>query len=561
MRGSADSEALPARSLNTFACVKIALAQINPIIGHFEYNANRIKASILEAEERGAELVIFPELSVCGYPPQDFLEFPEFIESCGKVVEDIARFRPKMAVVVGAPMPNPDKKGKNLLNCALWLQDGRICHQAAKALLPNYDVFDEYRYFESGRHFKTFDFKGLRFALTVCEDIWDVGDDPEYVVSPPLEYLSQRPDILLNISASPFNTEQQEKRYQVMGHWCTLMGVEGLYCNQVGAQTELIFDGGSFRMNARGTVTHRAAYFSEDILITEAEQKTWDGSEPEALEKVHQALLIGIRDYFAKQGFKKAIVGLSGGIDSALVTTLAAEALGPDNVLAVLMPSAYSSEHSLSDSIQLAENLGISYEIISITPVYEAFLQSLHKPFSGTPFGTAEENLQSRIRGTLLMAISNKHGHILLNTSNKSELAVGYGTLYGDMCGALSVIGDLYKTSVYMLARWINDQQSLIPENILTKEPSAELRPGQKDSDTLPPYPLLDMILARYIEHRQGPDKICAETGFPREMVLRILRMVNQAEFKRRQGPPVLRVTHKAFGPGRRLPIVGKYLE
>lgn len=541
--------------------MKIALAQINTIIGHFEHNVNRIKASILEAEEHGAELVIFPELSVCGYPPQDFLEFSEFIDACGKAVEDIARFRPGMAVVVGTPMPNPDKKGKNLLNCALWLQGGAIRHRAAKALLPNYDVFDEYRYFESGRLFEAIEYKGRRFALTVCEDVWDIGDDPEYVVSPPLEYRHQKPDFLINISASPFNTEQQENRYNVMGHWCTLLGVEGLYCNQAGAQTELIFDGGSFRMNSKGTVTHRAAYFAEDLLLTETSVSPFSGLEPEPFEKVHQALLTGIRDYFAKQGFKKAIVGLSGGIDSALVTVLAAEALGADKVLALLMPSEFSSEHSLTDSIQLAENLGIAYDVIPITPVFGAFRQSLQKQFSDTPFGVAEENLQSRIRGTLLMAISNKHGHILLNTSNKSELAVGYGTLYGDMCGALSVIGDLYKTSVYMLARRINDQKPLIPENILTKEPSAELRHGQKDTDTLPPYPILDMILARYIEHRQGPDKICTETGFPREMVLRILRMVNRAEFKRRQGPPVLRVTHKAFGPGRRLPIVGKYLE
>lgn len=541
--------------------MKIALAQINPIIGHFEYNVNRIKANILEAEEQGAELVIFPELSVCGYPPQDFLEFSEFIESCGKAVEDIARFRPHMAVVVGAPMPNPEKKGKNLLNCALWLQDGTIRLQAAKALLPNYDVFDEYRYFESGRQFETISYKGRRFALTVCEDIWDIGDDPEYVVSPPLEYQPQKPDFLINISASPFNTEQQENRYNVMGHWCTLMGVEGLYCNQVGAQTELIFDGGSFRMNAHGTVTHRADYFSEELLITQAEEKPYDGLEPEAFEKVHLALITGIRDYFAKQGFRKAVIGLSGGIDSALVAVLAVEALGPDNVLALLMPSAFSSEHSVTDSIQLAENLGIAYELLPINPIYDSFIQSLQKPFRGTTFGVAEENLQSRIRGTLLMALSNKHGYILLNTSNKSELAVGYGTLYGDMCGALAVIGDLYKTSVYMLARWLNENKPVIPENILIKEPSAELRPGQKDSDTLPPYPLLDMILSRYIEHRQGPNKICAETGFPREMVLRVLRMVNQAEFKRRQAPPVLRVTSKAFGPGRRLPIVGKYLE
>jgi NAD+ synthase (glutamine-hydrolysing) len=329
----------------------------------------------------------------------------------------------------------------------------------------------------------------------------------------------------------------------------------------VGAQTELIFDGGSFRMNAHGTVTHRADYFSEELLITQAEEKPYDGLEPEAFEKVHLALITGIRDYFAKQGFRKAVIGLSGGIDSALVAVLAVEALGPDNVLALLMPSAFSSEHSVTDSIQLAENLGIAYELLPINPIYDSFIQSLQKPFRGTTFGVAEENLQSRIRGTLLMALSNKHGYILLNTSNKSELAVGYGTLYGDMCGALAVIGDLYKTSVYMLARWLNENKPVIPENILIKEPSAELRPGQKDSDTLPPYPLLDMILSRYIEHRQGPNKICAETGFPREMVLRVLRMVNQAEFKRRQAPPVLRVTSKAFGPGRRLPIVGKYLE
>ncbi|MCX7649309.1 MAG: NAD+ synthase [Flavobacteriales bacterium] len=541
--------------------MKIALAQINTIIGHFEYNVRRIQAAILEAEEAGARLVVFPELSICGYPPQDFLEFQEFIDSSLKAVEDIARFRPNMPVVLGAPMPNPHVLGKNLLNCALWLQGGKIHHQTAKALLPNYDVFDEYRYFESGRRFETVAYEGYRFALTVCEDIWDTEEDRAYVVSPPEAYIPLQPHFLINISASPFHPDQQEARYNAMGHWCARLGVEGLYCNSVGAQTELIFDGGSFRMNARGAVTHRASFFTEDLLITDHGAPPLSDNDPDGFEKVYQALLLGLRDYFSKQGFRKAIVGLSGGIDSALVTVLATRALGPDNVLALLMPSPFSSEHSVTDSMMLCENLGIRYEVLPIGPVFETFLKTLERPFKNTEFGVAEENLQSRIRAALLMALSNKKGYVLLNTSNKSELAVGYGTLYGDMCGALSVLGDIYKTGVYMLARFINQTAPCIPENILTKEPSAELRPGQKDSDSLPPYPLLDMVLSRYIEGRQGPDKISRETGLDKNLVLHILRLVNQAEFKRRQAPPVLRVTPKAFGPGRRLPIVGKYLE
>jgi len=544
--------------------VKIALGQINNIIGHFEKNVEILKDFILEASKSQVDLIVFPELSICGYPPQDFLEFQEFIEASNKAVKDLASFRPNIPVIVGAPVPNPQKHGKNLLNCALCLHNQNIKHIAAKALLPNYDIFDEYRYFESGKIFGVVELYEKKLALTVCEDIWDISEDRDYVISPPEELARHKPDVLLNISASPFHPTQVKNRHKVMRHWCQLYGWQGFYCNYVGSQTELIFDGGSFHMDHTGRCLHHAPLFKEFLLICD----TQNGLESNEfnfdiapIEAIHQALLLGIQDFFKKQGFKKAIVGLSGGIDSAVVTTLAAEALGSEQVLAFLMPSRYSSEHSISDSILLCQNLGVPYEILSIEPVFESYLSSLNPIFYDRPFDVTEENLQSRIRANYLMAASNKFGYVLLNTSNKSELAVGYGTLYGDMCGALCVIGDLFKTQVYELARHINRQGEIIPNSIIIKEPSAELKPNQKDSDSLPPYDILDLILKRYIELREGPAKIIEETGIKKEKVLQVLRMVNRAEFKRKQAPPVLRVSSKAFGPGRRLPIVGKYLE
>ncbi|MCS6981683.1 MAG: NAD+ synthase [Flavobacteriales bacterium] len=542
--------------------MKVALGQINTVIGHFEHNVARIKSFIDQAEREKADLVVFPELSICGYPPQDFLEFSEFIEACQKAVDKVAQYKPHLPVIVGAPIPNPGAPGKNLLNGALWLQDGSVRHYTVKALLPNYDVFDEYRYFEGGRQFSVIEFKGVRFGLTICEDVWDISEDPEYTVSPPKELARYQPHVLINISASPFNAHHHEARLQVMRHWCTRLKLTGLYCNCAGAQTELIFDGGSFALNAEGQRIAQAPFFQEALLCVDLNGPAIPNLEdPSVLERIHQAIILGIRDYFHKQGFRKAILGLSGGIDSSLVAVLAAEALGPQNVLALLMPSEFSSSHSLRDGEALARNLGIEWDVLPIQPIFDTYLKNLSKHFSNTPFNVAEENLQSRIRANLLMAISNKYGHVLLNTSNKSELAVGYGTLYGDMCGALSVIGDLYKTQVYQLAHHIQATTSVFPPYVLTKEPSAELRPNQKDTDSLPPYEVLDAILQPYIEERKGPRRICQETGFSPDLVVQVLRMVNRAEFKRRQSPPVLRVSVKAFGPGRRLPVVGRYLE
>jgi NAD+ synthase (glutamine-hydrolysing) len=507
-------------------------------------------------------LVVFPELSVCGYPPQDFLEFSDFLRRCNQSVLTIAQACRGIAAIVGAPTHNPELKGKNLFNSALLLHEGKIIGQADKALLPTYDIFDEYRYFEPARRFGCVEFRGVKIALTVCEDIWDVGEDPMYTVSPLDELGKENPQIAINISASPFSYLHAEKRKQVVTHWSKKMGIPHIYVNHAGAQTELIFDGGSLVSNALGEISLEAAYFREDlcladtgslvpIQVSESVTKT---------QRIYDALVCGVRDYFAKQKFTKAVLGLSGGIDSALTAVIACDALGSENVHGLLMPSQYSSSHSVEDAVRLADNLGMSYDVVPIQGVFSSFERELSPLFSGREPDLTEENIQARIRGTLLMAYSNKFNHILLNTSNKSENAVGYGTLYGDMCGGLGVLGDVYKTDVYALSRYANRNGERIPQNSIIKPPSAELRPGQKDSDSLPEYDRLDPILFEYIENRRSPSEITA-LGYPEELVLRILRMVNRAEFKRKQAAPILRVSGKAFGQGRRLPIVGKYLE
>lgn len=542
--------------------MKTALAQINPVIGDFERNTHIILNRIEEASRLGADLVVFPELSVCGYPPQDFLEFADFLRRCEESVAQIAQACKGIAAVVGAPTRNPDLKGKNLFNSALLLHEGQIIGQAHKALLPTYDIFDEYRYFEPARRFGCVEFRGVKIALTVCEDIWDVDADPMYTVSPLDELAKEHPQIAVNISASPFSYVQAEKRRHVVTHWSKKLGIPHIYVNHAGAQTELIFDGGSLVSDGRGEICAELAYFTEDLqvvdtgsLIPLAEEKA--GSKT---ERIYRALVCGVRDYFAKLKFSKAVLGLSGGIDSALTAVIACDALGPENVHGLLMPSQYSSAHSVEDAVKLAENLGMSYDIVPIRNIFSSFEAELSPLFAGKNPDLTEENIQARIRGTLLMAYSNKFHHILLNTSNKSENAVGYGTLYGDMCGGLGVLGDVYKTEVYELSRFVNRNGERIPQNSILKPPSAELRPDQKDSDSLPEYDKLDPILFEYIENRKGPGEITA-MGFPEELVLRVLRMVNRAEFKRKQAAPILRVSPKAFGHGRRLPIVGKYLE
>ncbi len=545
--------------------MKIAIAQLNYVVGDFENNFAKIAGYTRLAKEQGADIVIFSELCICGYPPRDFLEFNDFIQRCLSTIKNIEKLTEDIAVIVGAPSINPVIEGKDLFNSAYFIANGKTQQLANKALLPTYDIFDEYRYFEPARAFQTIEYKGKRIALTICEDIWNIGNEnPLYTTCPMDELILEKPDFMINISASPFTYEKGKERIEIVCENVSKYGIPMFYSNHVGAQTELLFDGASLVVNSKGVVVDELPYFEEAIAVynlAEVEAATENKERPkEKIALIHDALVMGIRDYFGKLGFKKAILGLSGGIDSALTLALAAKALGPENVLSVLMPSEFSSDHSVTDSEKLCENLGSPYKTIAIQKPYEAFLTDLEDHFDGIPFNVTEENIQARSRAVILMALSNKHGYILLNTSNKSEAAVGYGTLYGDMAGGLSVIGDVYKTDVYALARYINRNGEIIPEHIITKAPSAELRPDQKDSDSLPEYDILDKILYEYIEERKGPNEI-ADMGYDSALVNRILRLVNRSEYKRYQTPPMLRVSSKAFGMGRRLPIVGKYLE
>ncbi|MBK7173378.1 MAG: NAD+ synthase [Bacteroidales bacterium] len=548
--------------------MRIALAQLNYTIGDFEQNREKIIEVIRHARNQQVDLVVFAELSICGYPPRDFLEFSDFIERCEFSVQSIADECKGIAAIVGSPSHNPDIKGKNLLNSAFLLSDGKIIASAHKTLLPTYDIFDEYRYFESNKTFEVIEFKGLRMALTICEDLWNIGPDPLYVIAP-MEALSlQHPDIIINIAASPFTWGQEEERNKVLNTNASNYKIPLIYVNHVGAQTELLFDGNSKVLDETGQIIHVLSAFKEDFRIVDFDTNTrkfpdnsFDHqiSKTEKSQLIHDALVMGIHDYFKKMGFSKAILGLSGGIDSAVTLCLAAEALGPENVRAVLLPSRYSSDHSIADARSLALNLKTPHEVISIEESFQSFVDTLSPQFKDLPFNIAEENIQARVRAVILMALANKFGFILLNTSNKSEAAVGYGTLYGDMCGGISVLGDVYKTEVYELANYINRNTEIIPWNSISKPPSAELRPDQKDSDSLPEYGILDQILYQYIELRKGPAELI-KLGFEENTVRRILRMVNMNEWKRHQTPPILRVSPKAFGSGRRMPIVAKYL-
>ena len=544
--------------------MRIAIAQMNVHIGNFSGNLAKMLHMVEQAKAQQADIVCFPELATCGYPPRDFLEFDDFIHQADDCIAQLAQAAQGIAIVVGSPTRNPNLQGKDLYNSAYFLADGQVQQVQHKALLPTYDVFDEYRYFEPATEFKIVEYQGKRIAVTICEDIWNVGNEnPLYTICPMDELAKQSPDFMINVSASPFAYAHGDERIHVIRANVERYGVPMFYINHIGAQTELIFEGGSIVMSPDGKVFDEMPYFEEDLQVYDLGQVMTGGREKNrAKEKfplIHDALVMGVRDYFGKLGLKKAILGLSGGIDSAVTAVIAARALGADNVRVLLMPSQFSSDHSVNDARELAENLGIQYDIVPIEPMYAAYMDTLQPHFWGKPFNITEENLQARIRGMLLMAFSNKFGQILLNTSNKSEMAVGYGTLYGDMCGGLSVLGDVYKTEVFALARYINKDGIVIPENTISKPPSAELRPDQKDSDSLPEYDILDQVLFQYIEKSQGPKEIMAQ-GFEESLVRRVLRMVNINEFKRHQTAPVLRVSPKAFGMGRRMPIVGKYL-
>ena len=568
--------------------MKIALAQQNYHIGNFESNKAKILGAIKEAKLAGADLILFTELCVCGYPPRDFLEFEDFINKCYETIDILKNAADTIAVVVGSPQRNPRVFGKDLFNAAWFLYEKEIKAVVQKTCLPTYDVFDEYRYFEPGYEWKVVEFKGKKLALTICEDIWNLGNNPLYRFCPMDTLIKQSPDLLLNISASPFDYDHEDDRKEVIRANVLKYNLPMFYCNAVGSQTEIVFDGGSLVMDKEGRIVKELKYFEEDFAIVDTEtvfatsgsaiptarkldkdMRVSRNSDPSKIidyltldsniKEIYTALVLGIRDYFSKMGFTKAILGSSGGIDSAVTLALVCEALGAENVKAVLMPSQYSTSHSISDAEQLSKNLGNPYDILPIKGIYDAFLTELKPFFRDLPFSLAEENIQSRTRGNLLMAIANKFGYILLNTSNKSELATGYGTLYGDMAGGLSVLGDVYKVQVYALAKYINCRLEIIPQNIITKAPSAELRPDQKDSDSLPEYDILDKILYQYIEKRQGPKEIIA-MGIDEALVKRVLKMVNTNEYKRNQFCPIIRVSCKAFGVGRRVPIVGNYL-
>lgn len=530
----------------------------------------KMKEAVDEAAAAAADLIVFPELAVPAYPPRDFLEFDDFIERCEQSIAGLARHSGDkgLAVIVGSPERNPVPEGKDLYNAAWFIEGGAVRQIVRKGLLPTYDVFDEYRYFEPSREFRIIRFKGRRIALTICEDLWNIGNEnPLYTINPMEELMKQEPEIMINIAASPFAHGHTSERKNVLKDNVKAYGIPLIYVNHSGAQTELLFDGGSMLINDAGRIVEELPYFEECIRYFHWEE-CFDAGHPLESDReqvwdknavVYKGLIEGIRNYFYKLGFREAILGLSGGIDSALTLVLAAEALGAENVHALLMPSMFSSEGSVSDARCLAEKLCCKHRVIPITGVYHAYLDVLNPHFEKRPFDITEENLQARIRANYLMALSNKFGYILLNTSNKSELAVGYGTLYGDMAGGLSVIGDLYKTEVYDMARWINREDEIIPQRIIEKLPSAELRPEQSDQDTLPPYDLLDQVLHAYIEEEKGPAEIVA-MGFDRNLVARVLSMVNRNEYKRYQFAPVLRVSPKAFGMGRRMPIVAKYL-
>lgn len=549
--------------------MKIALAQLNYHIAHFVENTENIINAIKQAQKDGADLVVFSELSICGYPPLDMLEQREFIAECWKSAETIASNCQSIAAIIGCPTINPEAKGKMLYNSALFLNNGTIEKVVNKTLLPTYDIFDEYRYFEPNTVFECIEYKGEKFALTICEDLWDeqvversFAKERIYKKAPMDELINQNPDFIVNIAASPFSYNQGHLRSTVLVESAKRYKLPIVYVNQVGANTELIFDGNSQCRNANGELISGLKKFDEDICIVDSAEfaiaPPKDVSEYTKIENIYNALILGIRDFFKKNGFKTATLGLSGGIDSAVVAALLADAIGGENMFCLLMPSKFSSDHSIADAEQLANNFNIKHKTLPITKIVDAFDETLDPIFKDTEFGVAEENIQARSRGALLMALSNKFGNILANTSNKSEAAVGYSTLYGDMNGGLSILGDVYKTDVFALARYINKDGERIPENSIVKPPSAELRPDQKDSDSLPDYDTLDAILFEYIENKLALEDIIAQ-GFDEATVKKTIKMVNRNEYKRFQSPPILRISTKAFGFGRRMPLVAYY--
>ena len=542
--------------------LKIALAQLNFTIGDFESNTAKMADVLFQAKQDKVDLVVFSELSVCGYMPDDLLDYPSFIEKCEHALEAIARACDGIAAIVGGVIRNPGK-GRLLQNAACFMYNGKIQHTVAKTLLPTYDVFNEHRYFQPETTSQIIEYKGVNIGIAICEDLWDVYNDFEYPVSPGQALKELGAQLIINPSASPFHIGKQSLRNRVFGGQAARFDLPVLYVNQVGVHTELLFDGSSRAVNGNGEVVIQAPSFEETVVYADFEDGKFSIGKSVPLDtddtaQLYKALVFGIKDYFSKMGFTHAILGSSGGIDSAVVQALASAALGGDCVHPVLMPSMFSSDHSVSDAEKLSANLGNEAITIPIKSLYDGYMEALSPVFQGKPFNLAEENLQARSRAVLLMAISNKLGYILLNTSNKSELSVGYSTLYGDLCGAISVIGDVYKNQVYALARYINRSQEIIPVNIIEKAPSAELRPGQKDADSLPDYDVLDELLKHYIEEKKGIEELIT-MGYDQTVVNKVVALVNASEYKRYQAPPILRVSNKAFGKGRLMPLVAKY--
>jgi NAD+ synthase (glutamine-hydrolysing) len=551
--------------------MRIAIAQLNPIVGDIEGNAERILEAAQTAFNRGAELLLTPELSLCGYPPRDLLLNLGFVEKMSRQLQLLSQQLPeKLAVLVGFVEQNSSatvRGEKPLFNSIALLKNQEIKQIFTKRLLPTYDVFDEDRYFASGKESQYFQLteNNFKIGVTICEDVWNdeqFWGQRQYAVNPIADLANLGVDLIVNLSASPYSVGKQKLRESLLSHSANRYNLPIVYVNQVGGNDDLIFDGDSVAFNRQGEVIYRAQAFTSSLELIEFNQDLLPAViHPLPIdedEEIYRALVLGVRDYVQKCGFKRVIFGLSGGIDSSLVAAIATDALGKENVLAVMMPSPYSSDHSISDAVALVNNLGIKSEKLAIKEIMTAYDQLLESLFAGTDFGIAEENLQSRIRGNLLMALSNKFGHLLLSTGNKSEMAVGYCTLYGDMNGGLAVIADVPKTRVYSLCRWLNRHGEIIPLNVINKAPSAELKPNQKDQDSLPPYEILDAILALLIDRHQSAEQIIA-AGFEPEIVQKVIKLVKNAEFKRKQAPPGLKISDRAFGTGWRMPIASRW--
>ena len=551
--------------------MRIAIAQLNPIVGDIEGNAQRILEAAQTAFNQGAELLLTPELSLCGYPPRDLLLNLGFVEKMSRQLQLLSQELPeKLAVLVGFVEKNTSatvRGEKPLFNSIALVKSQEIKQIFTKRLLPTYDVFDEDRYFASGKESQYFQLteNNFKIGVTICEDVWNdeqFWGQRQYAVNPIADLANLGVDLIVNLSASPYSVGKQKLRESLLSHSATRYNLPIVYVNQVGGNDDLIFDGDSVAFNRQGEVIYRAQAFTSSLELIEFNQDLLPAVihplPVDEDEEIYQALVLGVRDYVQKCGFKRVIFGLSGGIDSSLVAAIASDALGKENVLAVMMPSPYSSDHSISDAVALVNNLGIKSEKLAIKEIMTAYDQLLEGLFAGTDFGIAEENLQSRIRGNLLMALSNKFGHLLLSTGNKSEMAVGYCTLYGDMNGGLAVIADVPKTRVYSLCHWLNRHGEIIPLNVINKAPSAELKPNQKDQDSLPPYEILDAILALLIDRHQSAEQIIA-AGFEAEIVQKVIKLVKNAEFKRKQAPPGLKISDRAFGTGWRMPIASRW--